>query len=188
LSWATTAIIGAGTAFITAPSGPYAIAASGAAISVASKAAEAGLFEAIDANLNVWGIVWVEDAKCGVANYGGANLEQAGDSDEYSSRRRGDQADNETVTACPHNAAGIEGGLSCSCGAQQTENGTVWGSDVYTSDSSICKAARHAGVISAQSGLVRLRIQAGRPSYAASTRNGVTTSSWNAWDKSFSFD
>jgi hypothetical protein len=53
LSWMTAAVIGAGTAFITAPTGPYAIAASGVAIGVASKAAEAGMLEIANANLNV---------------------------------------------------------------------------------------------------------------------------------------
>jgi len=65
LSWVTAAVIGAGTAFITSPTGPYAIAASGAAIGVASKAAEAGLFGMMDTSLNVWGIFWVRDESCG---------------------------------------------------------------------------------------------------------------------------
>jgi hypothetical protein len=67
LGWATTAIIGAGTAFIASPTGPYAIAASGAAIAVASKAVETGLFAVWDTSLNVWGVFWVADATCGVA-------------------------------------------------------------------------------------------------------------------------
>jgi hypothetical protein len=64
LGWATTAIIGAGTAFIASPTGPYAIAASGAAIAVTSKAVEAGLFEVWDTSLNVWGVFWVQDPAC----------------------------------------------------------------------------------------------------------------------------
>jgi hypothetical protein len=65
LGWATTAIIGAGTAFIASPTGPYAIAASGAAMAVTSKAVETGLFEVWDTSLNVWGVFWVADATCG---------------------------------------------------------------------------------------------------------------------------
>lgn len=64
LSWVATAVIGAGTAFITAPTGPYAIAATGAAVSLASKAAEAGILEVANANLNVWGVFWVKDGAC----------------------------------------------------------------------------------------------------------------------------
>ena len=64
LSWVATAVIGAGTAFITAPTGPYAIAATGAAVAVASKAGEAGLLEWANPNLNVWGVFWVQDPSC----------------------------------------------------------------------------------------------------------------------------
>ncbi|MPZ47297.1 MAG: hypothetical protein GEV05_28830 [Betaproteobacteria bacterium] len=64
LGWVTTAVIGAGTAFITAPTGPYAIAATGAAIGLASKAVETGILEAANSNLNVWGVFWVKDAAC----------------------------------------------------------------------------------------------------------------------------
>lgn len=64
LSWVTTAVIGAGTAFITAPTGPYAIAATGAAVALASKAAETGVLAAANANLNVWGVFWVQDPAC----------------------------------------------------------------------------------------------------------------------------
>ena len=64
LSWVTTAVIGAGTAFITAPTGPYAIAATGAAVGLASKVVETGILEAANSNLNVWGVFWVKDAAC----------------------------------------------------------------------------------------------------------------------------
>lgn len=63
---------------------------------------------------------------------------------------------------------------------------TVWGSDVYTDDSSVCTAAVHAGVIGfASGGLVTIEIRPGQSSYPATTRNGVTTSSWGSWHGSF---
>lgn len=63
---------------------------------------------------------------------------------------------------------------------------TVWGSDVYTDDSSVCTAGVHAGVITtAGGGKVTIEIAAGRLSYTASTRNGVTTRSYGSWSGSF---
>lgn len=64
---------------------------------------------------------------------------------------------------------------------------SVWGTDMYSDDSSICTAAVHAGVIGWGGGVVTIQIQPGMPSYQPSTRNGVTTQSWPAWTGSFSF-
>lgn len=68
-------------------------------------------------------------------------------------------------------------------------NGTassVWGTDIYTDDSSICTAAVHAGVITlANGGTFEMMIMAGQSGYPGSTRNSVTTSQWGSWDRSF---
>jgi len=64
----------------------------------------------------------------------------------------------------------------------------VWGTDVYTDDSSIGAAAVHKGLITfASGGTVKIRILPGRSSYAGSTRNGVTSDDWDEWDGSFEF-
>ncbi len=65
--------------------------------------------------------------------------------------------------------------------------GTVWGTDIYSDDSSICGAAVHAGVIGFGGGAVRLVVQPGQSQYIPSSRNGVTTSAWGQWGRSFSF-
>jgi len=158
LGWATTAIIGAGTAFITAPTGPYAIAASGAAIGVASKAAEAGLFAVWDTSLNVWGVFWVRDPTCGAA---------------------------ETVAACPATGADLTGPVTCTCSAQQTRSGDVWGSGTYQARSSVCRAARHAGVIPAEGGAVTLHSVRIAGEYRGASQNGVGAHSWTNRDASF---
>ena len=63
---------------------------------------------------------------------------------------------------------------------------SVWGTDVYTDDSSICSAAVHAGVISlAGGGEVTFEIRPGQASYTGSVRNRVTSSSWGAYQGSF---
>lgn len=63
---------------------------------------------------------------------------------------------------------------------------SVWGTDTYSSDSSVCTAAVHAGLIQlATGGVVRVNGVAGMPSYTASERNGVASSSWGSWGASF---
>lgn len=64
----------------------------------------------------------------------------------------------------------------------------VWGTDVYTDDSSICIAAVHAGLITfAAGGSVTIEIRPGQSSYTGSARNGVTSGSWGGWSGSFIF-
>lgn len=64
--------------------------------------------------------------------------------------------------------------------------GTVWGTDIYTDDSSICRAATHVGVITeAAGGVVRIEILPGRDGYPASERNGVQTNGWGSWSGSY---
>jgi hypothetical protein len=62
----------------------------------------------------------------------------------------------------------------------------VWGTNVYTDDSSVCTAAVHAGRITlAKGGTVTIEIRAGQSSYASSTRNGIKSGSWGSWHGSF---
>ena len=67
-------------------------------------------------------------------------------------------------------------------------SGRLWGTDVYTDDSSIATAAVHAGLISVQSGgTVTIEIRPGQSAYQGSVRNGVTSSSYGSWGASFVF-
>jgi len=64
--------------------------------------------------------------------------------------------------------------------------GSVWGTDVYTDDSALAAAVVHAGLLRpGQTGLVRVTILPGRENYAGSTRNGVTSSDYAAWNGSY---
>jgi hypothetical protein len=67
--------------------------------------------------------------------------------------------------------------------------GWVWGTDVYSDDSSVCTAAVHAGRITlAQGGVVTFEVRPGQASYQGSTRNGITSDDWDEpWDGSFVF-
>jgi hypothetical protein len=64
--------------------------------------------------------------------------------------------------------------------------GSVWGASVYSDDSSVCTAGVHAGAITfGEGGRVVIEIRPGQSSYSSSSRNGVVTSEWGAWDGSF---
>jgi hypothetical protein len=64
----------------------------------------------------------------------------------------------------------------------------IWGTSVYTDDSSVCTAAVHDGLITrASGGRVFVAIRAGRSSYSASTRNGVASRAYGSWFGSFDF-
>lgn len=64
----------------------------------------------------------------------------------------------------------------------------VWGTDVYTDDSSVCTAAVHAGLITVDGGgVVVIRVREGQNAYVGTTRNGVRTSGFEHWDGSFEF-
>lgn len=66
--------------------------------------------------------------------------------------------------------------------------GSVWGTGTYTADSSICSAAVHAGLIDqAKGGEVTIEVVAGIATYEGSTANGVTTSSYGAYDPAYRF-
>ncbi|MFO7627391.1 MAG: LCCL domain-containing protein [Candidatus Fermentibacteraceae bacterium] len=65
--------------------------------------------------------------------------------------------------------------------------GSVWGTDVYTDDSSLATAAVHSGILAnGESGIVVVTILPGRSDYNGSTRNGVTSYSYGNWYGSYS--
>jgi hypothetical protein len=76
--------------------------------------------------------------------------------------------------------------ITCACG--ENAAGSVWGSEIYTQDSSICAAAVHAGVLEkGKSGSVTARAAPGCKKYDATKSNGVSSSSWGTYDASFYF-
>lgn len=73
--------------------------------------------------------------------------------------------------------------------AANGSRGSLWGTDTYTDDSTVCTAALHAGKISSpRGGQITVRTTAGLPSYVGSTRRKVTSNSYGAWSGSIAFD
>src|SRR5262245_54800475 len=64
--------------------------------------------------------------------------------------------------------------------------GTVWGTDVYTTDSALATVAVHAGVLKmGQSGIVKVTMLPGQNGYMGSTRNGISTSGYGPYPGSY---
>jgi hypothetical protein len=65
-------------------------------------------------------------------------------------------------------------------------SGEVWGSDVYTDDSSIGAAAVHAGLIGVGDfAFVKVTLLPGQARYESTSRYGVTSQTYEQWDGSF---
>lgn len=64
--------------------------------------------------------------------------------------------------------------------------GSLWGTDVYTTDSSLAAATVHSGALKmGETGLVKVTILPGCASYEGSTRHGITSSSWGNYTASY---
>ena len=75
--------------------------------------------------------------------------------------------------------------LTCPAGCKRDVD--VYGTDVYSSDTPVCAAAMHAGVMSARGGEVTVVVEPGRPAYRGSKRNGITSHDRGTHDASFRF-
>jgi hypothetical protein len=99
-------------------------------------------------------------------------------------------ADVAAFTDCPDDFKAFTGSterLTCTCSVEATGRGYVRGLDVYTANSSVCRAALHAGVVTKKGGSVTLIPEAGRKTYAGVTRNGVISYNDEASEGSFRF-
>jgi hypothetical protein len=64
--------------------------------------------------------------------------------------------------------------------------GLVWGTDIYTDDSSIAVAAVHAGLLRPdETGTIMVTILPGRETYRGSTRHGVASGDYPSWRRSY---
>lgn len=97
-----------------------------------------------------------------------------------------------TVLGCSETVASlgelVDKEFTAKC-AKGCKSGTLYGTGKYTTDSSICVAAVHAGVIKADDGgKVTVKVIDGQDEYKASKKNGVESSSWGHYDKSFTVE
>lgn len=66
-------------------------------------------------------------------------------------------------------------------------SGTVWGTNIYTSDSSKCRAGLHSGVLGQMGGIAYIENLPGQSSYSGTVQNGESTNSYGNWGGSFQF-
>lgn len=67
-------------------------------------------------------------------------------------------------------------------------DGSIWGTNVYTTDSSLSTAAVHAGIVKAgETDDVEVMVVAGMDSYAGSQKNGVSSGDWKSYGASYKF-
>lgn len=89
----------------------------------------------------------------------------------------------QALAQCPSNALSLTASTQCACPANP--GGTIWGSGVYTADSSICLAALHAGAIPITGGNISVNLSGRLEAFPGTAQNGVTSNSWGAYDTSF---
>ncbi|MCE9604067.1 MAG: hypothetical protein K8U03_04105 [Planctomycetia bacterium] len=65
-------------------------------------------------------------------------------------------------------------------------SGSIYGTDIYTSDSTLATAAVHTGVLKeGEKGIVKVTILPGHENYASTSRRGITSHGYSAWGVSF---
>lgn len=67
-----------------------------------------------------------------------------------------------------------------------TRGGMIWGSDLYTSDSALATTAVHSGALKeGQTGVVKVTILPGQPSYQGTTRHGIASMTFGQYPTSY---
>ena len=67
-----------------------------------------------------------------------------------------------------------------------SNSGSLWGTEIYTADSTVAKAVIHMGLAKAgETVLVKVQILPGQSSYSGTTNNGITSSSYGSYSSSY---
>ena len=91
------------------------------------------------------------------------------------------------IDVCPEQLPDDTAELTCRCTAEAMAAGTVWGSQYYTDDSAICRAALHAGAIGVDGGPVRVIEAPGRDAYPGDISRSVASRDYGEWRRSITF-
>lgn len=71
--------------------------------------------------------------------------------------------------------------LTCGCSAEEIKDGgTIWGTNPYQYNSSLCRAALHAGAITSMGGLIVVKPVREAPFFPSVTKNGIDSASASA--------
>lgn len=76
----------------------------------------------------------------------------------------------------------IKGALYfCKGKSNGCSDGDVYGDNPYSQDSHMCTSARHSGVIDQSGGFFEVKNIGNIPSFNSSSKNGITTMTWDQW-------
>ena len=69
-----------------------------------------------------------------------------------------------------------------------SNSGSLWGTTIYTDDSTLSVAAVHAGfALLNQNVVITVMVLPGQGSYTSTTQNGITSAGYGGWGGSYSF-
>lgn len=94
------------------------------------------------------------------------------------------------VPSCPRTFSGRADRLTCRCSRIEEGSPAIWGTGVYTADSSICHAAVHSGAIqnpsaTEEDAIITVIPKPGKERYESSLQNGLSSRSYGKWHSSF---
>ena len=68
-------------------------------------------------------------------------------------------------------------------------SGSLWGTEVYTADSSIAKAVVHMGILKpGEKGIIKVTLVESPPQHEGSDKNGVTSNAWSSYAFSYTVE
>jgi hypothetical protein len=121
------------------------------------------------------------------AQFGEVNLKLADVRDLYFPGEI-EEGDFGKVVPAPYNLSDKANQIGKTFAFKVTGNasGSVYGTDVYTLDSSLATAAVHAGVVkNGATGVIRVKIIESPESFVSSARNGVTSYPWTRYSAAY---
>jgi outer membrane protein OmpA-like peptidoglycan-associated protein len=96
-----------------------------------------------------------------------------------------------SLDICPNNFNGFpmdSPALTCGCSAEQAKaDDTIWGANPYSTTSSLCRAAVHAGTIGLEGGSIMVKPEPDIRYFPTLTRNGIESAS-KAEDNAFTVE
>ncbi len=125
--------------------------------------------------------------KANTSQFGDVNVRLA---DVFTLSARGGEAEPDTANAmtAPVNMVQYQNEIGKTFTFRITGNagGSLWGTDVYTTDSTLATAVVHAGLLtSGQSGVIKVTIMPSPQLFIGSTRNGVSSSGYNQYPAAY---
>ncbi|MEM8674326.1 MAG: LCCL domain-containing protein [Cyanobacteria bacterium P01_G01_bin.67] len=75
----------------------------------------------------------------------------------------------------------------CQPASEDFMHGSIWGTNTYTTNSSICSTAVHAGMISESGGFVSIQVIEGQEFYTGSTKNQIRSEDHAGTNFGFTF-